>query len=194
MFNGVIMVVGLLLQPAALPAQDPVVAEGTRVRLTARQLRGPDSGKTENLKGTVAGWRGDTLVLRVHKGLLTAVPLGSVSRLSVPGGRGPDPLGGAFKGMLVGGGAGLAVLTALCGEEDLDPGAGEGDPNSCSTNDVGFLLLGTAALAAAGAATGLVVGTVVGAERWRPVGLPSPRLSLRGLRGGAVGIGLSLRF
>lgn len=194
MRSGVIAVVGLLLQPVALAAQDAVVAEGTRVRLTARQLSGPDSGKTQKLKGTVAGWRGDTLVLRLHNGLLTAMPIGSVTRLSVPGGRRPDPLGGAFKGMVVGGAAGLAVLTALCGEEDIDPGAGEGDPNSCSTSDAGYLLLGTAALAVAGAATGLLVGTVVGAEDWRPVGLPAPRLSLHTLPGGAVGVGVSLRF
>jgi hypothetical protein len=191
---GVAVVGGLLLLPTALLAQDPLVTVGTRVRLTTHQPAGPDSGKTEELQGTVSGWRGDTLVLRVHKGLLTAVPSGTVSRLLVPGGRAPDPLGGAAKGMAVGAGVGFAVLGALCGEEDIDPGPGEGGKSSCTFSDLGVLLLGTAALTVAGGVTGLVVGTVVGAERWRPVAMPRARLSVRPLPGGAVGVGLALRF
>lgn len=183
-------VASLVLLPVAMRAQDSLVAVGTRVRVTTRR----DSGKTDVLRGTVAAWRGDTLVLRQKNALLTAVPMGTVSRLHVPGGRRPDPLGGAFKGMIVGGAAGLAVLGALCGEEDIDLGAGEGSPDSCTTDDAGILLLGTAALAVAGSAVGLVVGTVVGAEDWRPLRVPAGRLSLQPLSGGAIGVGLTLRF
>jgi len=182
-----VSVVGvLLLLPAALAAQESLIAVGTRVRLT--------TSARENLEGTVTAWRGDTVVLRHKKGLLTAVPIGEVSSFLAVRGRRPNPLGGAVKGMMLGAGTGLVVLTALCGEEDIDLGAGEGTPDACSWSDVGFLLMGTGALTVAGGVVGLVVGTVVGTDRWRPVNVPSPRLSVRPLSGGAVGVGFSLSF
>lgn len=176
----------LLLVPAALASQESLVPVGTRVRLT--------TSARERVEGTVTAWRGDTLVLRPKKGLLTTVPIGDVSDLLVVRGRRPDPWGGAVKGMMAGGGTGLVILAALCGEQDIDPGPGEGGPDSCSWSDVGFLLMGTGALTVAGGAVGLVVGTIVGTDRWRPVDLPSARLSLRPLSGGAVGLGFSVRF
>ena len=188
--RSIAVVKGLLLLPAAMRAQDSLVAVGTRVRVTTRR----ESGKTDVLRGTVAAWRGDTLVVRQKNALLTAVPMGTVSRLHVPGGRRPDPLGGAWKGMVVGGAAGLAVFGALCGEEDIDIGAGEGSPDSCTTDDAGIIFVGTAMLAAAGGVAGLLVGTVVGVEDWRPLRVPAGRLSLQPLSGGAIGVGLTLRF
>ena len=179
--------VGLMLLAAApLSLQDPLVPTGTRVRITTHTL--------DRLEGTVAEWRGDTIVLRAKKGLLTAVPIAEVSDLSAVRGRRPNPWGGAVKGMMLGAGTGLVVLSALCGEEDIDPGAGEGSPNACSWSDVGFPLMGTGALTVAGGAVGLVVGTVVGTDAWRPVALPGARLSVRALPRGGVGLGFSLRF
>jgi hypothetical protein len=175
-----------LLAWAPAWAQDSVVAPGTRVRITTRAL--------ERLEGTVTAWRGDTLTLRPKKGLLTEVPMGEVSDLSVVHGRRPNPWGGAVKGMVLGGGTGLVILSAMCGEQDIDPGAGEGSPDTCSWSDVGFLLMGTGALTVAGGVVGLVVGTVVGVEAWRPVPLPGPRLTLRPLPRGGVGVGFSIRF
>ena len=84
----------LLLVPVTLAGQEPLVAAGTRVRLTTKAL--------EKLEGTVTEWRGDTLVLRPKKGLLTSVPMGEVNDLLVVRGRRPDPWGGAVKGMMVG--------------------------------------------------------------------------------------------
>lgn len=188
------VVSGLLLLPALLLAQESIARVGTRVRLTARTHSGPDSWTTEHFKGTVAGWRGDTVVLRVKDGLLTAVPVNTVSRFAVSRGRTPDPVGGALKGLGAGAAVGLIVLGTLCGEEDIDPGPGEGDEDSCTLSDVGVLLLGTGFLAVAGGAAGLVVGTVIGAERWRPVPLGAARLSIGPLPGGAMGVGLALRF
>lgn len=180
-------VVGVLsLVPAALPAQESLVAVGARVRVTTTAR--------ENLEGTVTAWRGDTMVLRATKGLLTEVPIGEVSSLSVVRGRRPNPLGGAVKGMLVGGGAGVAVFSAICGEADIDPGPGDSDPGACSSSDAWFLLMGTGAAAVAGGVVGLVAGTIVGADRWRPVATPATRLSVRPLSGGGLGVGFSLRF
>ncbi len=167
----------LLLAPATLAAQEPLVAAGTRVRLTTKAL--------EKLEGTVTEWRGDTLVVRPKKGLLTSVPMGEVNDLLVVRGRRPDPWGGAVKGMMVGAGTGVVILSALCGEEDIDPGPGEGGPGACTWSDVGFLLMGTGILTVAGGVVGIVVGTIVGTDRWRPVALPSSR---------GVGVGFSLRF
>jgi len=182
-----LMVIGvLLLGPGMLAGQAPIVAAGTRVRLTTKTL--------ERLEGTVTEWRGDTIVLSPKKGLLTSVPMGEVSELSVVRGRRPNPWGGAVKGMMLGGGTGLVVLAALCGEEDIDPGAGQGGPNACSWSDVGFLLMGTGVLTVAGGAVGLVVGTIVGTDAWRPVALPGARLSVSPLPRGGVGVGFSLRF
>ena len=182
-----LMAVGAwLLASAPAWAQDPVVAPGTRVRITTRAH--------ERLEGTVTEWRGDTLTLRPKKGLLTEVPMSEVSDLSVVRGRRPNPLGGAVKGMVLGAGTGLVILGALCGEEDIDPGAGEGSPDACSWSDFGFLLMGTGALTVAGGAVGLVVGTVVGTDAWRPVALPGARLSVRSLPRGGVGVGFSVRF
>ncbi len=176
----------LLLVPATLAAQEPLVAAGTRVRLTTKAL--------EKVDGTVTEWRGDTIVLSPKKGLLTSVPMGDVVDLLVVRGRRSNPWGGAVKGMVIGGGTGLVVLAALCGEEDIDPGAGEGSPNTCSWSDVGFLLMGTGALTVAGGAVGLVVGTIVGTDRWQPAVLPSARLSVRPLPRGGVGVGFALSF
>ena len=156
------------------------------MRLTTKAL--------EKLEGTVTAWRGDTIVLRHKKGLLTTVPMGEVNDLLVVRGRRPNPWGGAVKGMMLGAGTGLVILSALCGEEDIDPGAGEGGPDACSWSDVGFLMLGTGVLTVAGGVVGIVVGAVVGTERWQPVVLPQARLSVRPLRGGSVGVGFSLRF
>ena len=180
-------VVGVLfLVPAALTAQESLAAVGARVRVTTMAR--------ENLEGTVTAWRGDTMVLRPKKGLLTEVPIGEVSSLSVVRGRRPNPLGGAAKGMIIGAGTGVAVFSALCGEEDIDPGPGEGNPDACSWSDAGFLLMGTGILTVAGGAVGLVAGTIVGTDRWRPVAMPAARLSVRPLSGGGVGVGFSLRF
>ncbi len=176
----------LLLGPATLAAQEPIVAAGSRVRLTTKGL--------EKVEGTITEWRGDTIVLRPKKGLLTEVPMDQVSDLSVVRGRRPNPVGGAVKGMVVGGAAGLAVFGALCGEEDIDPGPDDGGPGVCSWSDAWFLLMGTGALAVAGGVVGLVTGTIVGTDAWRPVAIPAARLSVRPLNGGGVGVGFSLRF
>src|SRR5258705_3562287 len=133
--RSLIVMSALLLGPATLAAQEPIVAAGSRVRLTTKAL--------EKLDGTIAEWRGDTIVLRPKKGLLTEVPMDEVSDLSVVRGRRADPLGGAVKGMVIGAAAGLAVFGALCGEEDIDPRPGDWGPSACSWSEAGVLLMGT---------------------------------------------------
>jgi hypothetical protein len=164
------------------------------VRVTARQAAGRDSGKVQNWRGTIAEWRGDTLVLRTNKALLTGIPLNTVSRLSVSRGRAPDPVGGALKGAGIGGGVGLALLVAACGEADEDPGPGTGDDDTCTLSDFGNILLLTGMLAVAGGAVGIVAGTIIGGERWQPLAVGPGRLSFRSGGGGGFGVGVALPF
>ncbi|HEU5261658.1 MAG TPA: hypothetical protein VFU41_09590 [Gemmatimonadales bacterium] len=193
-----ISLAALLLAPAAALAQDSI-AVGTRVKVRAHYVPGIEGQQPTELRGTVAGHAGDTLLLRIEPQKapaadVVAIPLASVSYLARSRGHGPQPLRGAWYGFGSAVGLGLVTLSALCGEEDIDPGPGEDTPETCSLSDVGHILLGTAALSVVGGAVGLVVGTVVGGERWKSAPLESLRISVRSAPDGSVGLGLVVHF
>jgi hypothetical protein len=188
----------LLPFPALLPAQS-VMAPGTRVKL--RELRSDDI-KDRERTGTILSQTGDTLFLRLEGdprtadsiGTPYAVPLGAVRDLAIYRGRGPQPL----KGVLYGGGGGLAVgltvLLVLCGEKDVQPGPDEGDKDTCTLSDIGGILLFTAMLGAAGAVGGLVVGMFIWHDRWETVPTDRWRFGLHPIEGGGMGFRFSAAF
>lgn len=190
----------LLLVIPALRAQESVTP-GMRVKVKMDRVPGI-LAKTAEVRGMVVSTTGDTLFLELEPGTrwsksgspTFAVPRDGIIQLSVSRGRGPQPLAGAAYGGIGGVMLGLSVLTLLCGEEDIEPGPGEGDKNTCTLSDVGSILFFTAILGVGGAVGGLVVGTIFGGERWQGISTDRWRLSVHRGAAGSMGAGLSLSF
>lgn len=171
----------LLLLAASLHAQASL-APGTWVKLP-----GIVSGEPAEIQGGVASSASSAFV----------VPLDAITRLAISRGHGLRPLTGALYGGLGGLALGFTVLTALCGEQDVELGPGEGDKNSCTSSDFGAILVLTSILGVAGAVGGLVVGTVatlVSGEYRQPMPTDRWRISMRPGVDGETGVGLTFSF
>ena len=120
-----------------------------------------------------------------------AVPVADISRLEVSGGRHRNVLKGMAVGTL-----GLGTVGVVLGAATYSP-CDSTEPFGCllaSDNRAEEALM----VGALGAAVGLIVGTLVGLpsrESWRRVPLDATRVAVSIIpRGGATGVGLSLRF
>lgn len=152
----------LLGVPAAVRAQTVAdLSAGTRVRVAA--------ASTGRLVGTVAGVRGDTLLLMSREGV-HALPLSTIRALQVSRGR-PPRLAGAVEGGAIGlatgvaGGVAGALIADLALPDRCD--TGESDLLCFSTGE--WALIGAMVGAPFGAASGAVAGFVFPRERWRSV-------------------------
>ena len=178
----------LLARPDALLGQAGVstasILPGARVRIT-------QPGQKPRV-GVVVTPSADTLFVRwLEFANALPVPLVDISRLEVSNGRHRRLARGAAVGTLSGG-----TLGALFGAASYSP---------CETTEMlgCFLAPESRAQSAAvggvlGGVLGLVVGTLAGLPRrddWRQVPLGTPRVAAAVTpRGGATGLGLSLRF
>jgi hypothetical protein len=169
----------LTAQAALFAQQEPPVAPGDRVRVTA-----PTVGR-DPLVGTLDELRADTCVLWIEGGAEPlALPLGSVTSLEVSRGRKSNTLAGAGIGLLIGGvgGTTLGLVVGLQCEGDCPSPPG---------------LLPAAIFGGIGAGFGLLIGTAIGAasgtERWEVVDLQSVRVGLtpHGRRGLAVSVSVT---
>lgn len=161
---------------ASLAAQRlPDVEPGTRVRLTAPELR------KEQVTGDVLFMNSDTLVIELRNGENVEVPVASVERLEIS--RGPEYGKGLLRGAKYGAltGVGVGALFFLEGVVFDDDG--------------GFYLIAvpflTGVAAVSGALVGGLVGTIFPPETWEEIPL-SPRPEVTAVPGG--GIGISVRI
>ena len=149
--------------------EPPPVKVGDRVRVTAAL-------GVRELVGTYIAVRGDTLELESEATLL-AIPMASVTRLEVVGGRKSGLVKGGIVGLMVGVGIGVAKVS----------GCGSGD--DCF--DAGLWL---SAPPLAGMLLGGVVGALIKTDRWEEVPLDRLRVSVAPQRDGRFGVGMSVRF
>jgi hypothetical protein len=176
----VLLTLVLVAAPSStlLPQGAPVLAEGQRVRIKAPNVL------NRRTQAIVAGWQGDTLLLRgvLDTGaVITRVPVGAIERLEV--GRRRSRGAGAVRGLWIG-----FVSGALMG----------GTVGYVMGNDDGDFNRGQSAgiLAAAMAGIGIIVGPVVGAaspgHQWTPVEVPA-RIGIVPIGPRSVGITVSMR-
>ncbi|MFL5538290.1 MAG: hypothetical protein ACJ8J0_04830 [Longimicrobiaceae bacterium] len=140
------------------------LGEGSRVRVTAPSLR------LVRREATVDRFYADTVFVRVAGDSLVAIPRGDLTRVEVPVGRTPRPVG---RSALIGAGVGVLaglVLGVTCADPECPPHLVE-------------------MTAAGGAATGALVGAAVGALQTPP---EWDAIDPRRLRGPSLTLGLSL--
>ncbi|PYP75806.1 MAG: hypothetical protein DMD35_20135 [Gemmatimonadetes bacterium] len=170
---------GLIMHAGAidLPAQESVVAPGTKVRFELR------SG--QRLDGHVISLGSESLEGRFPTtGAAAKYPLADIAKLEVVRGSHRPVLRSATIGLLVGGSVGAIVGALAYDKPDLYV--------SSRAENAGFF-------AAVLGAPGLVVGGLVGLiprDRWQRVTLDgrAPRINLRSLPAGRSGLGLALAF
>jgi hypothetical protein len=172
----------ILLLPTIAMAQQPRVAPGQRVRVTA-----PDVGLTR-APATLEAIDGGELVLRTDA--TRRVPLASVARLEMYAGRRSHWLLGAGIGFVAGAGATYLVLnppgsssTALCDQSANQDAIGTGE---C----LGLTALG----GVAGAGLGALVGLFLKSDKWTDVPREGWRLSVVPQPHGRFTVAASLSF
>jgi len=193
-----ILVVVLLVQIGYAPcaAQEiPSVAEGDRVR-----IKTSSSSVSNLLVGNIVSLSPNMLVLKSNKqDIPLMIPLTSVTRLEVSGGKKWNTLRGAGYGLLVG--ASLGGIIGFAAGEDCPA------PRSRSREPYGFyggidLCFPRGGMAVAEGITFGVVGGVFGAfigsltltDRWEEVPLDRLRLSLTPQRQGGHALSASFTF
>jgi hypothetical protein len=126
----------------------------------------------------------DALILQLHEEEVSRVQLSSVQQLQVSRGR-TRRFG---RSVLIGGAAGVAV-GALVGV-----GASGGGQSDFVDPAVCGLVIG----APVGAVTGVIIGVIAGAtskhEQWEDVPMTRPLVSFAPHGGGALALGVSVRF
>ncbi len=160
---------------ALLAQQDPPLALGDRVRVTAPDvIRG-------RVVGSVVALSADTCVVKPEGRAQVALPLASVTSLEVSRERKSNVGKGAGLGLLIGGAA--RVLTGFIAVGAVREGADAGD---------------AAPIAAMGAGAGLLIGSAIGTassrERWEAVPLDRLRVGVVQGRNGGLAIRVSLAF
>ena len=163
------LTVALLLAPACLSAQRPLVEPGARVRVTA-----PDFGFVEQV-GTYEGVRRGMLVVIADSTI--SFPLAAVYRIEVQRRRG-HPWRGAGIGFLGG-----AVLGAVIGPT-LGGDLTEGDKRIIAAGGLGLV----------GSLVGIGVGSSIKTERWETMMLDQLRVSAVPRCGARYVFGLSVAF
>ena len=191
-------VIALAPTPAVsqTPVGEPVplaVDSGARVRVTARR-----SGLHREVARVTAVWPDSIRLDPLRRGLepLT-LPVGALDALALSGGR--SSAAGARRGALTGALVvfvpGAALTTGFLAHDWLSDRRGD-CREWCYFGPVVFGVL-TVGGTGIGAITGALIGAAVGAERWRPLPLPT-RVSLAPLaapspRGLALGLTLTPR-
>lgn len=167
--------VGILLPSGTRAQTGDLVSTGARVRVVAvRFARLPTIA-------TVAGWRGDSLLLDVSGGPRLPVSLASIASLEVSRGRKSKLVTGAVVGLGVGTAATAAFLGMFCNDPDT----------LCEADEVwrAFVLIALPTSAA-----GALIGAAVRVERWEPVPLARLRTgSPAGPPGSRLRVGVTLR-
>jgi hypothetical protein len=162
---------------AAQPSASPRVDSGAVVRVTARA-----AGLRGRAPMTVAGVRGDTLLLRGRgQGDVAAVPLGQIEALEVRDGRRPRADGarrGALWGLAAGGVPTLALLPlAIRADQECD---------ACFVPATAIVAVLGTGLTAVTTATGAVIGWNRPGARWAPVAPAGLRVGVAPRRGGGA--------
>ncbi len=165
---------------AELRAQEAPVAQGDRVRISARIPYG-------RVVGTVAGLSADTLMVDIRSGdARLAVPLASVTRLEVSRGQKSAIAKGARIGFLVGAGVGVGVGALF--------GAGLGE-DVCSSGCVGaFAGIGALGGGAVGTLIGLGIGASSKTDQWEAVPLNHIRVGLTPITPHGLGATVRVRW
>lgn len=178
--------VAALVLPASvdLPAQqEPPVAPGDRVRVTARNID-PDP-----LVGTLVALGADTCVLEVKsRAEPLALPLASVTKLEVSRERRSKAGIGATVGFIGGALAGAVIAIA-----SLDEECGVLSPDCDLNEDLESIAPAAVLGGLAGIGVGVLVGSVLKVDRWEEVPLDRLRVSIMPQRHG-LSVGVSVKF
>ncbi|UCC84511.1 MAG: hypothetical protein JSW46_06175 [Gemmatimonadota bacterium] len=173
------LVVALILtaQAGLFAQQEPPVAPGDRVRVTAPTIE-PDP-----LVGTFIALGADTCVLEVGgRAEPLVLPLASVTNLEVSQGHKSKMLKGAVLGLLIGGFVGGVSGAAACSGDKCEASAGE-------------MAMYCGAI---GAVPGLFIGAGVGrmskTDRWEEVPLDQLRVTTALWPRGGLSVGLRIRL
>jgi hypothetical protein len=159
----------VLWSASAYPSESPVVAVGSRVRVSA-----PEAGP-EPLVGSVVGLEPSAVLVRgASRDAPVRIPVGPTTTIEVSGGTRSKAGRGAALGAALGALPGLLMTF--------------GDYNTDTEHSPGAV---AAVGAAAGAAVGAAVGWALKSEQWLPAELPRVTAGIVPLRGG---VGFSLRM
>ncbi len=161
----------LVRAAAAVADEAPLPPEGTRVRVTAPQLR------LKRATGTLAEVSEREIVLALSPSEWRTIPLGAVTRLERSRGRHGHWVPGAAVGAVLGGAFFGLASVAMCEAADC--------PVSVAAVAVG---------AGLGALPGAGVGALIRTERWEEVKRPRVRVSLAPTRGRGVAASLRVEF
>lgn len=164
-----------------LAQQEPIVAPGARVRVTAPSI------SRDRLVGTVVEMGEDTCVLEVERRTQpVALPLASLETLEVSQGKKSKAGTGALIGLVVGAGGGAALGAGICSSLSDLPG---GSDDCGGAAIAGALLFG---LPSCG--LGALIGWSIKVDRWEEVQLDRLRLGRAPGRDLGFTLSVSLRL